>query len=106
MSSHLTYKVVSTLRLPTQGEPTVVSINPDGTLIAAGGDDGSILVWCLQTYELLFQASPPTNGQSVAGAYITNITWVSNGLLAFSRRNGLMGTLLVEKVRGPAGRTG
>ena len=102
MSSHLTYKVVSTLRLPTQEDPTVVSINPEGTFIAAGGADGSVLVWRLRTYELICQALPSSNGQCVAGSYVTNMTWISNGLLAFSRRNGLMGTLLVEKVREPA----
>lgn len=106
MSSHLTYKVVSTLRLPTQEDPTVVSIDPEGTFIAAGSADGSVFVWRLRTYELLCQASPPPNGQCLAGTCVTNMTWVSNGLLAFSRRNGLMGTLLVEKVREPAWRTG
>ena len=102
MSSHLTYKVVSTLHLPIQEDPTVVSINPEGSFIAVGSADGSVFVWCLRTYELLCQASPPSNGHCTAGAYVTNMTWISNGLLAFSRRNGLMGTLLVEKVREPA----
>lgn len=103
MSSHLTYKVASTLRLPNQGNPTVVSINPEGTSIAVGGADGTVLVWCLRSYELLCQAFPPPNDQCATDAYVTSMTWIPNGLLAFSRRNGLMGMLLVEKVRGPAG---
>ena len=102
MNSHLTYKVVSTFRLPTQAKPTVVSFNPEGTFIAAGSTDGSILVWDLRSHELLCQASPPLNDHCVADAYITNMTWVSNVLLAFSRKNGLMGMLLVEEVREPA----
>jgi len=102
MSSRLAYKVVSTLRLPTQGNPTVVSINPEGTFIAVGSADGSILIWCLRSYELLCQASPPPDDQCAADVCVTNVTWVSGGLLAFSRKNGLMGMLLVEKVRGPA----
>ena len=103
MSSRLTYEVVSTLRLPAQGNPTVVAINPGGTLIAVGGVDGSVLVWCLRSYELLCQASPPLHDQCAPGAYVTNIIWISNGLLAFSRENGLMGMLLVGKVRRPPG---
>jgi len=103
MSSHLTYKVASSLRLPTQGNPTVISINPEGTFIAVGTTDGSILIWCLRSYELLCLASPPLDDHCAAGAYVTNVTWMTNGLLAFSRKNGLMGMLLIEKVRGPAG---
>ena len=101
MSSRLTYKVISTLRLPTRGNPTAISISPEGAFIAVGSTDSSVLVWCLRSYELLCQASPPLHDQFAADAYVTNMIWMSNGLLAFSRKNGLMGMLLVEKVRGP-----
>lgn len=99
MSSHLTYKIASTLRLPTRGTPTTLSINPEGTLVACGSADGSVLIWSLQSYELFCQAYPPLmNGNSAVNPHVTNMTWVSNGLLAFSRKNGLMSVMLVEKV--------
>lgn len=103
MGSHLTYEVVSTLRLPSQGNPTVVSINPEGTFIAVGCADGSVLVWRLRSYELLCQTSPPLNEQCAAEVYVTNMTWMSNGLLVFSRKNGLMSMLLIGKVRRSTG---
>ena len=99
MNVHPTYEVVSTLHLPTQGDPTVVAIDPEGSLIAVGTADGHVLVWCLLSYELLCQTSPPPNECGLTGTQVTNMTWMPNGLLAFARRNGLMGMLLVGKVR-------
>ena len=99
MNAHLTYRVASTLHMPLQGDPTAVAINPEGTLIAVGSTIGRVFVWCLLSYELLCQTSPPLNERSSTDARITNMTWMPNGLLVFSRRNGLMGMLLVGKVR-------
>ena len=99
MNTRLTYRIASKLRLPAQGEPTVISINPEGTLIAVGSTDGHVRVWCLFSYDLLCQASPPLKEGGSADARIGNMTWMPNGLLVFSRRNGLMGMLLVGKVR-------
>lgn len=36
--------------MPAQGDPTVVAINPEGTLIAIGSTDGRVFVWCLLSY--------------------------------------------------------
>ena len=99
MNTHLTYRIASTLHLPTQGDPTVVSISPEGTLIAVGGAYGHVHVWCLLSYELLCQTSPPSIEGGSMETRITNMTWMPNGLLVFSRRNGLMGMLLVGQVR-------
>ena len=99
MNTRPTYEVASTLQLPTQGDPTVIAINPEGTLIAVGGTDGHVLVWCLLSYELLCQTSPPPNECGLTGTQVTSMTWMPNRLLAFSRRNGLMGMLLVGEVR-------
>ena len=99
MSAHLTYRVVSTLRTPTHGDPTVLSINPEGTFIAVGSTDGHLFVWCLRTSKLLCQTSPPLDEFESTDMGVTNATWMPNGLLVFSRRNGLMGILLVGRVR-------
>lgn len=99
MNSHLTYRVASTLHMPAQGDPTVVAINPEGTLIAIGSTDGRVFVWCLLSYELLCQTSPPLNECGSTDTQVTNMTWMPNGLLVFSRSNGLMGMLLVGEVR-------
>ena len=93
------YGVASTLQMPTQGDPTVIAISPEGTLIAVGSADGHVFVWCLLSYELLCQTSPPSGECGLTGAQVTNMTWMPNGLLVFSRRNGLMGMLLIGKVR-------
>ena len=98
MNAHLTYRVASTLHMPTQGDPAVVAINQEGTLIAVGSVDGRVLVWCLLSYELLCQTSPPHNERILTDTHVTNMTWMSDGLLVFSRKNGLMGMLLIGKV--------
>ena len=103
MTSRLIYKMVSTLPMPSRGDPTVVSINPEGTFIAVGGADGHVLVWCSRSHELFCQVSPPVNEDILMGSHVTNMTWVTNGILAFSRKNGLMSVLFVGKVRKPAG---
>jgi WD40 repeat protein len=102
MTSHLIYRVTSALPMPTRGDPTVVSISPEGTFIAVGSADGHILVWCSRSYELFCQASPPVSEYESTGICVTCLTWMTNGLLAFSRENGLMSILLVGKVRKPA----
>jgi len=99
MNAHLAYRITSTLQLPAQGDPTVVSINPEGTLIAVGSVGGHVHVWCLSSYELLCQTSPPPEEGGSADAQIGNMAWMPNGLLVFSRRNGILGMLLVGKVR-------
>ena len=104
MTTHLPYKIRSKLHLPAQGDPTAISISPEGTLIAVGSTDGHVRVWCLFSYDLLCQASPPLKEDSSADVQIGNMTWMPNGLLVFSRRNGLMGMLLVGKVRNEFGK--
>lgn len=99
MTSDLTYRVKSTLTIPTRGDPTTVSISPDGTLVAVGCADGHVFVWCARSYELFFQASPPVGEGESTEACVVNMTWMSNELLAFSRKNGLVSILLVGKVR-------
>lgn len=99
MNAHPTYRTTSALQSPAQGDPTVVSINQEGTLIAVGGTDGRVHVWCLFSYELVCQTSPPLEEGGSADAQIGNMAWMPNGLLVFSRRNGLMGMLLIGKVR-------
>jgi len=99
MSSHLTYRIASTLQIPTAGDPTVLSISLEGTFIAVGSADGHVFVWCLRTYKLLCQTSPPLDGYGATDTGVTNMTWMPNGLLVFSRKNGLMGILHVGKVR-------
>lgn len=99
MSAPLTYRVVSTLQTPTKGDLTALSISPEGRLIAAGSADGHVFVWCLHTFKLLCQTSPPPNERGATDADVTNMTWMPDGLLVFSRKNGLMSMLLVGKVR-------
>ena len=99
MGAHLTYRIVSTLQTPTQGDPTVLSISLEGTFIAVGSADGHVFVWCLRTYKLVCQTSPPLDEYGATDTGVTNMTWMPNGLLVFSRENGLMGVLLVGKVR-------
>ena len=99
MTSHLVYRVTSTLPIPTQGDPTTVSINPEGTFIAVGSADGHVIIWCSRSYELFCHTSPPVGEYDSVEACVVSMTWVTNELLAFSRRNGLMSILLVGKVR-------
>ena len=99
MTSHLIYRATSTLPMPTRGDPTAVSISPEGSFIAVGSTDGHVFVWCSRTYELFCQASPPVGEDESTGSCVTNMTWMTNGLLAFSRENGLISILLVGKVR-------
>ena len=77
----------------------MIAISPEGTLVAVGSTGGHVMVWCLLSYELLCQTSPPPDEYGLTGHWVTNMTWMPNGLLAFSRRNGLMGMLLIGKVR-------
>ena len=84
MSTHLTYRVASTLNIPTQGDPTALSIGLEGTLIAVGGADGHVFVWYLRTYKLLCQISPPPDeyGVTDTDAGVTNmVRWRSVGLM-------------------------
>jgi len=99
MDPHLVYRVTSTLPIPTQGIPTAASINPEGSFIAVGSADGHVIIWCSRSYELFCQTSPLVGECGSTGARVVNMTWVTNELLAFSRRNGLMSVLLVGKVR-------
>ena len=101
MTSRLMYRIASTLPLPSRGDPTVVSINPEGTFIAVGSADGHVLIWCSRSHELFCQVSPPVNDDRSMGSDVTNMTWVTNRVLAFSRKNGLMSVLLVGKVGKP-----
>lgn len=98
MNAHFTYRVMSTLHMPAQGDPTAIAISPEGTFVAAGSADGRVLVWSLLSYELLCQTSPPFD-ERPTDTRITSMTWMPDGLLVFSRRNGLLGMLLVGKVR-------
>ena len=99
MNAQLTYRVTSTLCMPTPGDPTTVAISPEGTLIAAGSIYGCVFVWNLFSHELLCQTSPPLDECDFLDARVTSMTWMPNGLLVFARENGLMGMLLVGKVR-------
>ena len=99
MTSHLVYRVKSALPMPIQGGPTVVSISPEGSFIAVGSADGHVFVLCARSCELFCQTSPPVGEDESRGACVINMTWMTNELLAFSRRNGLMSILLVGKVR-------
>jgi WD40 repeat protein len=95
MKPHLTYQVVSSLSLPPNEKVGTVSIDPDGYLIAAGGTDGRVFVWCLHTHKLLCHASPSPGEQDTAD--VTSMIWLRGGMLFFGRKNGLLGMLRVRK---------
>lgn len=99
MRERLTYRVVHTLPVPESVRPTAIAINPEGTLIAAGCANGGISIWCLNTCDLICQASPPGCACGGCATAITSMMWLRGGALFFGRRNGLMGVIRVGKVR-------
>jgi len=96
MKSHLTYRVVSSLSLPSSEKIVTLSIDPDGCFLAAGGTSGHVFVWCLRAHKLLCRAAP-SGEHHTTDTSVTAMMWLRGGLLFFGRQNGLLGTLRIGK---------
>lgn len=98
MQEQLTYRVVRTFPVPTNTRPTALAINPEGMFIAVSCASGGVFIWCLKTYDLICQASPPGCVCGGCTAAITSMMWLGGGMLFFGRCNGLMGVIRIGKV--------
>ena len=82
--------------LPLNEMVATISIDPDGSFVAAGGTGGHVFVWCLRSHKLLCHASPSPSERDTAD--VTSMIWLRGGMLFFGRKNGLLGMLRVGKV--------
>ena len=99
MQEHLTYRVAHTFPVPGNGRPITLAINPEGTFVAVGCVSGGVLVWCLNTRDLVCQGSPPGCACGKCPVSITSMTWLEGGILFFGHCNGLVGVIRIGKVR-------
>jgi WD40 repeat protein len=99
MREHLTYRVTRRFPTPVNSHPTVLAINPEGTFIAVGCASGDVLIWCLNTCDLVCQGSSPGCACGECTANVTSMMWLEGGMLFFGRCNGLVGVMRIGKVR-------
>ena len=99
MREHLTYRVAHTFPVPGNDRPTALAINPEGTFIAVSCASGSVFIWCLNTCDLVCQASPPGCACGGCSTTVTSVMWLGDGMLFFGHCNGLIGVIRIGKVR-------
>lgn len=84
-------------RLKTNGTPSTISLNPGGDHLAVGYSNGDICIWKLP----LDDDTTPTHRVCIkecSGAEVSSILWVSDTLVTFGRRNGLVAVVKLDYV--------
>jgi WD40 repeat protein len=86
-------------RLKTSGIPSAIALNPSGDHLAVGCSNGDICIWRLPLED---DALLPTHKVCInewSGVGVLSALWVSDTLVAFGRRNGLIAVIKLDYVR-------